>query len=129
DRSLSVEIKRGIWNCHHYDCKWTGSIHKRSDSSPVPRIYMLPEPKFTDLSDKTIKWFRERGITLGTLKHFQIKESQTWMPAKEVDGKTSKEGVQTCINFPYYRGDRLINIKFRGALKNFRLSKESELIF
>lgn len=33
------------------------------------------------------------------------------------------------ICFPYFVGDRLVNIKYRGPQKSFRMVKGAELIF
>ena len=38
------------------------------------------------------------------------------------------ENTETCIQFPYYRGDDLINVKYRDGHKNFRMERSAERI-
>ena len=123
---MSVDTEKGVFKCHN--CEYKGSIFEKRIKPQIKKIYIRPEPKFTDLSDKTIKWFANRGISIGCLKAFKIKESNEWMPDKEFNGKMVT-GERACINFPYYRNEELVNIKYRDSIKCFRLSKGAELIF
>lgn len=74
----------------------------------------------TVLSDKIVKYFEARGISQFTLRQMKISSGVEWMPQFEKEIET--------INFNYFRGDELINIKYRGASKSFKLFKDAELI-
>lgn len=115
DRELSVDLERGLFNCHH--CSFSGSVveYKRK------REYTPPQPRLQKVSDKVLKFFESRGINNNTLLRFGITESKEWMPQYE------KEVDTICFN--YFRNEQLVNIKFRGPEKSFKLSKDSELIF
>lgn len=117
DRELSVNIERGLFNCHH--CGYAGCV--------IPFVnpkkeYTKPQPRLQKVSDELVKWFEEkRGISNNTLLRFGITESVEWMP------KAGSEIRVICFN--YLKDGELVNIKFRGKDKDFRLNKDSELIF
>jgi len=116
DPCLSVNIDEGIWNCHN--CGWTGSINKRK------KVVKYVKPTWnnsTELSDKLVKWFSDRGITQKTLIRNKITEGETYMPQVLKETNT--------IQFNYFRDDELINVKYRDGNKNFKLVKDAEKIF
>lgn len=125
DKSLSVNLG-GKYNCHY--CGWKG--HTSDDMSygdlygAKQKQYNKPPELVLPLSDKTVAWFKTRGIEPETLQYYKVTESKDWMPAR---GDTPA-GPRTCINFNYYRGEEKVNIKFRDSLKCFRLVKDAELI-
>jgi twinkle protein len=84
--------------------------------------YFIPEWKnITDLSDKAVKWFTGRKISQNTLNKMQIYTDKEFMP------QFNKEIEVIC--YPYFLDEKLVNIKFRGANKTFKLVKGSERIF
>jgi len=106
DPCLSVNIDDGVWNCHH--CGWKGSLsEKGSDISDTPR----PEPPKTDLPSNVIKWFQERGISEVVVSDAGIGYQNHW------------------IEFPFYKGGEIVNVKSRTADKKFRQSKNAEKCF
>lgn len=117
DKSLSVDTDTGAFNCHN--CGFKGYAveierHRKEYEKPVPRLEKL--------SEKAISWFeKERGISNNTLLRFGITEAKEWMPQFE------KEVNAICFN--YLRDDQLVNIKFRGPQKAFKMAKNAELIF
>ncbi len=117
DKSLSVNLQDGLYNCHH--CGWSGGV--KTVEKMEKKNYVIPQVNNTELSDKTLQWFIDRGISKSTVMRFGISESKTWMPQVEKE--------RTCINFNYFRDEKLINVKFRDAEKNFKLVKDAELIF
>lgn len=83
--------------------------------------YVLPEWKNkTSLTDKSVRWFEGRMIKQSTLNKMKIYSDTEYMPQfqKEVE----------VICFPYFRDNELVNIKFRGPKKTFKLNSGSELI-
>jgi twinkle protein len=84
--------------------------------------YKAPNWKnITFLSDKAVKWFNGRMISQSTLNKLKIYTDTEYMPQFE------KEIEVIC--FPYFKDDKLVNIKYRGAQKSFKLFKDAELIF
>lgn len=114
ERELSVDLERGLWNCHHCGFKGTANqFHKRE--------YVKPLPRLEKLSQRSLDFFASRGISNNTLLRFGITEASEWMP------QFDKEVQTICFN--YYRGEQLVNIKFRGPQKSFKMAKDAELIF
>jgi twinkle protein len=111
-KCLSVNIDKGIWNCHH--CGWHGSLSKKQ--------YVLPTwENRTQLSDKVVEWFLQRNINQDVLTKMQISESNEFMP--QVNGE------RKVICFPYLRNGIVTNIKYRTSDKHFKMVKDAELIF
>jgi twinkle protein len=87
-----------------------------------PKQYNLPVFKnITELSDKAVRYFESRMIDQNTLIKMKVYSDIEFMP------QFSKEIEVLC--FPYFYNDKLINIKFRGAQKSFKLVSGAELIF
>jgi len=113
-KCLSVNVEKGLYHCHH--CNWSGNVALKAKKE-----YIKPIIAKSKLSDKTINWFRKRGISETTIVNWKITESKTYFPqVKE---------TRTAINFNYYRNKELVNIKYRDGNKNFKLYKDAELIF
>lgn len=113
-KCLSVNVDKGLYYCHH--CKWSGNVNLLAKKE-----YVKPVIAKSKLSDKTIAWFKKRGISETTIVNWKITESKTYFPqVKE---------TRTAINFNYYRKNEIINIKYRDGGKNFKLYKDAELIF
>ena len=115
--SLSVNIDLGVFLCHH--CHWSGS------AKPIElkqKVYQIPDFNNTELSDKALGWFTTvRGISKATLLRMKVTEEKKFVPQVAAE--------RTCIAFNYFRNDKIVNIKYRDAAKNFFMVKEAELIF
>lgn len=84
--------------------------------------YFAPEWKNkTELTDKLVKYFESRMISQNTLNLMKIYSDREWMP------QFNKETEVIC--FPYFFDGKLVNIKYRGANKSFKLVSNAELIF
>lgn len=123
DRSLSVDLDNGLWKCHY--CQWSGGLPKgrgyESSLKYQKKDYTKPILKGSALlSEKVIKWFSERGISMPTLTAMKITEGKEWMPQKGKEVNT--------IQFNYYKDGELINTKFRTGDKCFKLVSNAELI-
>jgi len=114
DPCLSVDIENGLYHCHH--CGWNGNVKFKKKKE-----YILPEKINTNLNERIITWFNNRGISESTLLHFKIGESIEYIPQLKVKRRV--------INFNYYRDNQIVNIKFRDGEKNFKLVSGAELIF
>lgn len=116
DPCLSVDIDEGIFNCHN--CGHKGKVFNK-----IPKKeYIKPPARLEKLDKPTIDWFeKQRGISNNTLLRFKVTDCTEWMP------KAQKEVPVICFN--YYRNNELVNIKYRGKSKDFKLVKDAELIF
>ena len=61
------------------------------------------------------------SLSKKTLKDLYVTEGPEWMP------QTSKN--ENTIQFNYFMGDQLINVKYRDGRKNFKLYKGAEKVF
>lgn len=106
DPCLSVNVDRGIWNCHN--CSWAGGI-----KPDVKKEYTLPPQELKKLSQPVIDWFADRKITNQTLLRYGVTAGLDYMPQvnKEVG----------CIHFNYFYDGKLLNVKYRDREKNFKL--------
>lgn len=141
DKSLSVDLDKGVWNCHY--CGWGGTIHGSDyDDSPEGKrkwmeqqpwynphrlrkqkpVYKKPEHRQTNsaLSDKALAWFKGRGISEETLTACKVTEGMEWMP--------QKNGQANTVQFNYFLNGELINTKFRTGDKCFKLCSGAQLI-
>jgi len=82
----------------------------------------MPEIKKVDLVvNKTLEWFKTRGISKDTLDELKVSTGKEYMP------QTGK--AENTIQFNYYVGGQLTNVKYRDARKNFKLYKGAEKVF
>jgi twinkle protein len=110
----------GVFKCHH--CGWAGYL----DSSQAPREtkfvwddddYDIPDVPFDDwkLNAKTLKFFKERGISKPTLDANFIR-STTWVFGGDYD--------KPAIVFPFFKGEDIVQIQFRALEdKRFKMVK------
>ena len=117
----SYDWERGLGTCHNCDTSFQLHTYQRKGASE--RVYVRPdEPtNFNEVSTNVETWFGTRGISKQTLHDLQVTEGQEWMP------QTSK--MENTIQFNYYMGDQLINVKYRDGRKNFKLYKGAEKVF
>ena len=109
-----LTAKRGY--CHH--CETSFFVYESK-----PEIeYKVPVWKnITDLTDRAVKWFNGRGISQNTLKQLKVYSDKEFMPQHD------KEVEVIC--FPYFKDEKHINVKYRGANKAFKLVNGAELCF
>lgn len=102
------------------------SIILDEENNTIKTIYRKPIWKNnTILSDKIVKWFEnERKISQQTLNDLKVSEGIEWMPLKN----NPKGHTTNTIQFNYFINNELINIKYRDALKSFKLFKDAELV-
>jgi len=108
DTPLSIDLNDGLYLCHR--CGWSGCVKPKT----IQVQYTRPtKSNFTQISDKALKLFLDRGIT------------QTVVNSNKV--AMSKDGLS--VIFPYLRNGELINYKQRFIdKKDFRQAKDAEAI-
>lgn len=138
DKSLSVNLDTGVWNCHY--CGWSGHLEYTEeakaewvkdqpwygehlhDGARSRKEYRRPEPRPDNgYSAKLEAWLRlERGISPETARGMGVTEGPEFMP------QTKK--VMNTLQFNYYRDGVLVNTKFRDGGKRFKFVQGAELI-
>jgi twinkle protein len=121
DKCFNWNHNERLGKCHNCG----EAFYEFKEFQPKEKIFIRPEWKNkTDLSDKAVKYFEGRRISQHTLRSMKITSGVERMPqfGKEVE----------TINFNYFRGEELINIKYKGPKigesKTFKLFKDAELI-
>jgi twinkle protein len=118
-KCASYDWERGLGTCHN--CHTSFQLHTYQRKGASEKIYTRPQVEFNPTSTKVEEWFEQRGITKQTLADLLVGEGQEFMP------QTGKS--ENTIQFNYYMGDQLINIKYRDGRKNFKLYKGAEKVF
>jgi twinkle protein len=139
--SFTVSQSKGIYKC--FGCGKSGDVisfimEKENKNFPESvellaakynieldksekKQYTKPVERLEKLSIKMIDWFeKDRAISNDTLLRMKITEAKEWMPQHE------KEVPVICFN--YYENESLVNIKFRGPKKSFKLAKDAKLL-
>ncbi|TRZ80531.1 toprim domain-containing protein [bacterium] len=87
-----------------------------------PKQFIIPKWKNkTELTNKAVKYFEGRMISQIALNKMRVYSEKVMMP--------QFKGEIECICFPYFYDNKLINIKYRGPKKSFRMVSGAELIF
>jgi twinkle protein len=120
-KCASYDWERGLGTCHNCDTSFQLHTYQRKGASE--RVYVRPtEPaNFNEVSTNVETWFGTRGISKQTLNDLQVTEGLEFMP------QTGKQ--ENTIQFNYFMGDQLINVKYRDGRKNFKLYKGAEKVF
>lgn len=118
DKCFSFNLNKGAGRCNHCNIV----LVEYKEFEPKQKVvYKRPNIiKHSKYSDNCLKFFKSRLISEKTLLDMKVSESIEWMPKAKIEIPT--------INFNYYRNGELINIKFRGKNKDFKLYKDAELI-
>lgn len=134
DKSLSVDLDKGVWNCHY--CGFSGHLeyneyekqkwmeqqswYQRTKIRQKP-VYKKPQQRpYAPMSAKVLAWFKSRGISEETLLAMKVAEGLEWMP--------QKNGQANTVQFNYYHNGELVNTKFRTGDKCFKLCSGAELL-
>ncbi len=125
-KCASYDWERGIGTCHN--CNKTFQMHTYQRKGSSEKTYVKPENvRITEpdyayaIADKVVEWFGTRGISRQTLEELMITDGTTFMP------QTNK--IENVIEFNYFMGDEVVNIKYRDGRKNFKLYKGAEKSF
>ncbi|WP_417444614.1 bifunctional DNA primase/helicase [Joostella sp.] len=121
DKSLSVDITKGVAFCHYCNKK---SL-KDFDREQKAQSYELPKQNwinYTELSENLVKWLEnERKISQSTAIDLKVTEEVYYQPA-------AKKEVNNLV-FNYFEGEKVVNKKYRTWDKKFTQSKGGKSIF
>ena len=121
-KCASYDWERGLGTCHN--CNTSFQLHTYQRKGASEKVYVRPqqpETLYTPVQTKVQEWFATRGISNQTLQDLRVIEGPEFMP------QTGKS--ENTIQFNYFMGDQLINIKYRDGRKNFKLYKGAEKVF
>lgn len=140
DKSLSVDLDKGVWNCHY--CGWSGclehtdeerrqwaELHRphRVRSATSRKEYRKPEEKpHGPVGEKVMAWLEGRGISRATVEAMRITDGVEWMPPGKGERKEGKR--LNTVQFNYYLGGVLVNTKYRSADKAFKMVSGARLV-
>ena len=119
-KCASYDWERGLGTCHN--CNSVFQLHTFKRKGKSKKEYKKPEPiEIQPLKKKTLEWFKSRGISEDTLSDLKVTEGIQYMPQikKEVNA----------INFNYFIGGELVNIKYRDGAKHFKMFSGGEKVF
>ena len=116
----SYDWSKGLGTCHN--CNTTFQMHTYQRKGASEKVYVRPQSEvINNINTKVEDWFKTRSISKQTLQDLRVSEGSEFMP------QTGKQ--ENTIQFNYFMGDQLINIKYRDGRKNFKLIKGAEKIF
>ena len=120
-KCASYDWERGLGTCHN--CHTSFQLHTYKRKGEAEKVYVKPaQPSaIHEPGMKTEDWFKTRGISKQTLTDLKISEGSEWMP------QTQKS--ENVIEFNYFMGGELLNVKYRDGAKNFKLFKGAEKVF
>lgn len=136
-KDLSVNIDKGVWNCHR--CGWKGGLEgspkddwREREFPPAPptrqeerRSYEKPRPIPKVVNDPVwqgvVDWFADRGISENILARMGVTSAREFCPVCMAETEH--------ILFPFTRGGEHKNTKHRCASKHFRQEKDAERLF
>ena len=120
DKCFSFNSLKFAGRCNH--CSVVLVEKKDFEQKHVEIVFKRPSfNSNTKYSDDMRKFFEARKISEKTLLDLKVTEGIEWMPK-------ANDKINT-IQFNYFRNGELINTKFRGKGKDFKLFKDAELIF
>jgi twinkle protein len=122
-RPLGVNLSTGLFYCHHCGRKgsqltgWDDETDWRPPSGvgPKPKEYQAPKPLPERSADQKaadwwLNWWKDRGISVATLKRNQVKVVSQWMR----DANDGEGDTLWATAFPYLVDGEHVNTKFRG---------------
>jgi twinkle protein len=117
-QDLSVDLDRGLYNCHNPGCDFQGKVGSAPDwrdFQPTPAyVRPAPPPENAQIRTKGQAWLAGRGIDP------LIAESM---------GVYSNDN-DTALAFPYHRDGEVVHVKYRSITdKKFWSSKDTEPLF
>ena len=116
----SYDWERGLGTCHN--CDRSFQLHTYQRKGKAEKIYVKPETyNLQPVKTKAEEWFKTRGISQKTLDDLKVGEGEEYMP------QTGKQ--ENTIQFNYFVGGELVNVKYRDGRKNFKLYKGAEKVF
>jgi len=120
-KCASYDWERGLGTCHN--CNDSFQLHTYQRKGNSIKEYVRPNESNVGIlvDTKVEEWFKTRCISKQTLDDLRVTEGAEYMP------QTSRS--ENAIQFNYFIGDQLINVKYRDGRKNFKLYKGAEKVF
>ena len=78
-KCCSYDWERGLGTCHN--CNSTFQLHTYQRKGASDKDYVRPEiTKYLAVKDKVTEWFKDRGISQGTLDDLKVGQGPEYMP-------------------------------------------------
>jgi twinkle protein len=131
-RDLSVNVEKGVWNCHNDGCDFQGALASAArpdwrDMAQTPRYDRpAPPPPVTALHPEAEQWFAKvRGIDPVHALDLGV------FSVRSVNGEWVADPTSTNIAIPYFVNGEVVHYKYRSTVgdKRFASSKNSEPVF
>ena len=119
DKSLSVNISKGVANCHY--CEEFSILDVKEKTEIEYKLPVQSWKNYTSLSENMVKFFEKRGISQSTLIENHITQEDYYQPQ-------AQKSVSNVV-FNYFEGNVLINKKYRSSGKHFTQSAGTKNIF
>lgn len=119
DKSLSIDLDKGIFLCHYCNWKGTAASGRQEPAEPRPPISRQLPPSI----DPPAQWsalLTARAITPEALRTLGVTFAHEYLHAAG--------GKVPCICFNYYERGRRVNTKWRSLNKEFKLTAGAEMI-
>jgi len=116
-KCMMLDWDRGLGTCQHCGVVLQLHTYKKQNS----QSFVLPHVDLNPIQEKVYNWFETRGIGRETLQRTKVTNGVEFMP--QLGRKAN------VIMFNYYVDDILVNVKYRDAMKNFKLHKGSQKTF
>jgi len=124
-KCLSANTEKGVWFCHH--CGWRGSLKagvEENGDRALQRTQNFTRPTYLYTEqglDRLEVWFKDRAIPREVIVRNKIRLGRAYIP--------QEEDFMEVIQFPYFRGEELVNVKSRSLQgKHFTQIKGAEKI-
>lgn len=131
EKKCAVNIHRtpNPWRCNH--CGAAGYIVDEEYMAKSKIKPLLERPRTDPVSPDIMEWFEDkRKIKEATIKKFKIRSSQevVYQGKNKNPDNIGQYLSRKCINFPYFKNDLLVNVKYRDQNKNFKLISGADKI-
>lgn len=117
DRCLNVNVTDGVFHCWH--CGFQGKVAEDKPFTSRPAAKLKPvEPRIAGINGAALEWFASRGITPAVLERNAVGVARVFMPQLGAEAGT--------VAFPYRKGGKVVNCKYRDREKHFRMETGGE---
>ena len=115
-KCFSFNVSKGAGYCSHCESRFV-EYKPHGDKEYHKPIF---DDTFKKLrAEWIINFAQKRLISESTLIEMKISEKEVWMP--------QNNKLENVIAYPFFRNNELVNVKYRGSNKSFKLESGAEL--
>lgn len=120
EKTFAINLDTGAWNCLRSNkCGLSGSFYNLQrqlgdkpefvNTGIKAKTYVKPRPEILPVGHVNAEYLKQRKLTGETIKKFKL-----------FSGKSGE------ICFPFYKKNKVVNVKYRTRDKKFRQEKDAE---